>query len=162
MYIQLFYFKISSSKKGFFNKLLKIQEFLINYNKMRKLFLSSGALLGAFGVMIGAFGAHALKPMLEASGRFDTFETAVRYQFYHALALLAVGLLINHSEDKFLKYSGISFLSGVLIFSGSLYTICFSGIKSFGIIAPIGGLMMVVGWLCLFYSIIKNNQESKQ
>ncbi len=122
---------------------------------MRKLFLASGALFGAFGVMIGAFGAHALRPMLEASGRFDTFETAVRYQFYHALALLVVGILSQNSEEKLIKYSGIFLLAGLIIFSGSLYTICFSGITSFGIIAPIGGILLVIGWLLLFYSIIK-------
>jgi uncharacterized membrane protein YgdD (TMEM256/DUF423 family) len=124
--------------------------------KMNKFFLQTGSLLGAIGVMIGAFGAHALKPMLLASGRFDTFETAVRYQFYHALALVLVGILAKEIRSKTITYSAYSFLAGTLIFSGSLYLICFTGITAFGAVAPIGGTLLVVAWLLLFLSVFKN------
>ena len=120
-----------------------------------KFFLQTGSLLGAIGVMVGAFGAHALKPMLTANGRLETFETAVRYQFYHALALVLVGLLAKHFSDKTLTFSGYCFLSGTLIFSGSLYLICFTGINVFGAVAPIGGTLLVAGWLLMFWSVSK-------
>ena len=122
---------------------------------MNKTFLQVGSLLGAIGVMVGAFGAHALKPMLVASGRFETFETAVRYQFYHALALVLVGILAKEFTAKTINYSGYCFLAGTLIFSGSLYLICFTGITAFGAIAPIGGTLLVVAWLLLFWTVLK-------
>jgi uncharacterized membrane protein YgdD (TMEM256/DUF423 family) len=120
---------------------------------MNKFFLQAAAILGAISVSIGAFGAHALKDMLSASNRLDTFETAVKYLFYHTLALLAVGILQQFINSKFLNYAGYSFLIGILIFSGSLFLICFTGIKAFGAIAPIGGLGMIIGWICLFLAV---------
>lgn len=123
---------------------------------MNKFFLQAGAILGAIGVALGAFGAHALKDKLTASGRLDTFETAVKYQFYHALALVLVGFLAKEIISKNLAYSGYCFLGGTLIFSGSLYLICFTGIKTFGAIAPIGGTLMIAGWLLLFWAVMKN------
>ena len=126
---------------------------------MNKLFIQSGAILGALGVLIGAFGAHALKPMLEATGRSDTFETAVKYQFYHALALVLVGILMQNSTPiaaKFYGWAGYAFLVGTIVFSGALYTICFTGIKAFGAVAPIGGVALIVGWLLLFWASSKS------
>ncbi|MDZ7936393.1 MAG: DUF423 domain-containing protein [Emticicia sp.] len=122
---------------------------------MNKLFLQAGSLLGAVGVMIGAFGAHALKPMLTASGRFETFEIGVRYQFYHAIALVLIGILAKHIPSKTLSYGGYFILAGVLIFSGALYTICFTGLNVFGAVAPIGGTFLVIGWLLLFWAVTK-------
>ncbi|WP_188815767.1 DUF423 domain-containing protein [Hymenobacter cavernae] len=111
------------------------------------------ALLGALGVGIGAFGAHGLRPMLEASGRFDTFETAVRYQFYHALALLAVGILLQAKpEMRELGTVSWMWLIGVILFSGSLYTLCFTGITKLGAVAPIGGLALIAGWIALLWA----------
>ncbi len=116
-----------------------------------KFFIQAGALFGALAVVLGAFGAHALKASLEAANRLDTFETAVKYQFYHALALVLTGLLLKAGGDvKWLTWSGYSFIGGILIFSGSLYAICFTGITKFGATAPIGGLLMIVGWILLF------------
>jgi uncharacterized membrane protein YgdD (TMEM256/DUF423 family) len=120
---------------------------------MNKTFIKIAALIGALGVGIGAFGAHAFKAILLATNRFDTFETAVRYQFYHALALLAVGILCQHYSNKRIIWAGYAFSVGVVIFSGSLYTICFTGITAFGAVAPIGGLCMMAGWLLLFLGI---------
>ena len=112
--------------------------------------------MGAVGVMIGAFGAHALKIMLTASGRFETFETGVRYQFYHALALILIGIISKNISNKTLLYSGYCILTGVLIFSGALYTICFTGLNVLGAVAPIGGAFLVIGWLLLFWAITKD------
>jgi uncharacterized membrane protein YgdD (TMEM256/DUF423 family) len=123
-----------------------------------KFMIQAGSLLGVLAVALGAFGAHALKTALEASGRSDTFETAVRYQFYHALALVLVGTLMRNASvdaSRWLGWSGYAFAAGVLIFSGSLYTICFTGITKFGAVAPIGGLLMVAGWILLFFAASK-------
>lgn len=122
---------------------------------MQKIFIITGSLLGATAVMIGAFGAHALRNMLEAAGRSETFETAVKYQFYHAIALVVIGALTFHVNHRWLTYSGYSFIFGVLIFSGSLYLLCFTGITKFGMITPVGGLLMIIGWLLLAGSVVK-------
>lgn len=116
---------------------------------MQKFILLSAALLGTFSVIIGAFGAHALKDMLAASGRLETFETAVKYQFYHVLAMLAVGLLMYKIQDAKLAYAGISMLAGTVVFSGSLYILCFTGITKWGAVTPIGGVFMILGWALL-------------
>ncbi|GAA4455736.1 DUF423 domain-containing protein [Nibrella saemangeumensis] len=126
---------------------------------MIKLFIQSGAALGLLGVALGAFGAHALRATLAASGRADTYETAVKYQFYHALALLAVGILIqllgnNPAAVRLLTIAGYLFLAGVIIFSGSLYILCFSGITVFGAITPIGGVLLIIGWALLFWAFL--------
>ncbi|QIL75399.1 DUF423 domain-containing protein [Hymenobacter sp. HDW8] len=118
-----------------------------------RLILQIAALLGALGVGIGAFGAHGLRKMLEETGRFDTFETAVRYQFYHTLALLAVGILLAMRPDiRGLSLTAWLFLGGILLFSGSLYTLCFTGIIKMGAVAPIGGLLLIAGWLRLLWA----------
>jgi uncharacterized membrane protein YgdD (TMEM256/DUF423 family) len=115
-----------------------------------KLILQIAALLGGLGVAIGAFGAHGLRAMLEASGRFDTFETAVRYQFYHTLALLAVGVLLHaRPELRLLGTAAWLWTGGVVVFSGSLYLLCFTGITKLGAVAPIGGLLLIAGWIAL-------------
>lgn len=123
-----------------------------------KFALISGSILGALAVTLGAFGAHALKGMLSASNRLDTFETAVKYQFYHAIALVLVGLLLQRADvdaARWLNWAGVAFLAGTIIFSGSLYAICFTGITKFGATAPIGGLLMIVGWIFVALSATK-------
>ncbi|MDF9794787.1 uncharacterized membrane protein YgdD (TMEM256/DUF423 family) [Catalinimonas alkaloidigena] len=122
---------------------------------MQKIILLSASALGALSVMIGAFGAHALKASLEASNRLDTFETAVKYQFYHTLALLAIGLLMYRLNDKLLDYAGLTMIGGILVFSGSLYILCLSGIRWLGAVTPIGGLLMIAGWVLLFWAIAR-------
>ena len=119
-----------------------------------RLILQLAALFGGLGVAIGAFGAHALRPMLEQAGRFDTFETAVRYQFYHALALLGIGVLwMVRPELTRLGTAGILWAAGLVIFSGSLYALCFTGITKLGAVAPIGGLLLLGGWLSLWLAV---------
>jgi uncharacterized membrane protein YgdD (TMEM256/DUF423 family) len=122
---------------------------------MNKLFLLAGSVLGMLGVGLGAFGAHAFKAMLESTGRFDTYETGIKYMFYHALALVLVGILAKDFTAKTLTYSGYSFIFGTIIFTGSLLLICFTGVKIFGAVAPIGGTLMLVGWALLFYTVLK-------
>jgi uncharacterized membrane protein YgdD (TMEM256/DUF423 family) len=114
---------------------------------MKRFALTSGAVLGLLGVALGAFGAHALKQTLIQTGRLETYELAVKYQFYHAFALLIVGLLHNQwpASVKF-KYSAICFLIGVIFFSGSLYVLSLTGIGVFGAITPIGGFLLLIGW----------------
>ncbi|RSK31709.1 DUF423 domain-containing protein [Hymenobacter metallilatus] len=115
-----------------------------------RLIIQLAALLGALGVGIGAFGAHGLRKMLEASSRFETFETAVRYQFYHALALLALGILL-HIKPELRNLGTVAWLwlGGVVVFSGSLYVLCLTGITKLGAVTPIGGVLLIAGWIVL-------------
>ena len=111
--------------------------------------------MGGLAVALGAFGAHALKPFLMEAGRADTFELAVRYQFYHALALLATGFVVVPGESKRIRYSSLSFLLGILIFCGSLYVLCLTGFTVLGAITPIGGIFFLLGWILLAVGIAK-------
>ncbi len=113
------------------------------------------ALLGALTVMIGAFGAHALRSTLEAAGRLETFETAVKYQMYHTMAIFLIGLLQFHFPVKQLRTASLLLLLGILVFSGSLYVLCLSGITVLGAITPFGGILFIAGWLYLFLAITK-------
>lgn len=108
-------------------------------------------------VGLGAFGAHALKPKLEAEGTLATFQTAVQYQFFHTLALLFIGLMMTKYSQSWLTYSGYAMMVGVVIFSGSLYLLCFTGQKWLGAITPIGGVGFIIGWLFLLLAILKLN-----
>ena len=123
---------------------------------MSKIFLLTSAVFGALGVMIGAFGAHALSAMLQESGRTATFETAVKYQMYHTLALLATGLLLGTYNSKWLEYAGWGFIVGMVIFSGSLYILCLSNVGKWGAVTPIGGVALIAGWVFLFLGIWKS------
>jgi uncharacterized membrane protein YgdD (TMEM256/DUF423 family) len=108
-----------------------------------------GAVIGGLGVIAGAFGAHGLEGKLDSRG-FEVFETAARYQMYHAPALLAVGLLaMIGRRGTALNIAGWSFTLGVLIFSGTLYALAFTGIRWLGMITPIGGLALIAGWFAL-------------
>ncbi len=122
---------------------------------MQKIILITGAALAGLSVLTGAFGAHALKKILEASGYTDTFETAVRYQFYHAFALLILGLLMMSYEHQYLNYSYWSFLIGTVLFSGSLYVLCLTGISKLGMITPFGGIVLIAGWVWMILGIYK-------
>ena len=112
--------------------------------------------MAMLGVMIGAFGAHALKATLEANGRTDTFETAVKYHFYHALGLLVIGILqIQFPDNKLLVKSGLLMWIGVLIFSGSLYVLCLTNLTFLGAITPLGGVGMIAGWALFAWAVGK-------
>lgn len=115
--------------------------------------LTAGVLFAGFAVAIGAFGAHALRPLLEAQSRTETFELAVRYQFYHSFAILFSGVLMYHFPSRHINRAVICFAAGIVIFSGSLYTLSLTGIRVLGAITPIGGVLFIAGWLLLFLGI---------
>lgn len=114
-----------------------------------KLFITLASVNGMLAVGLGAFGAHALKNKLDEYS-LGVYETAVQYHFYHALALLAVGILAAYQpQSDLLKSSGWLFIVGTVVFCGSLYGLSLSGIRWLGAITPIGGLAFLAGWLCL-------------
>ncbi|NBQ52175.1 MAG: DUF423 domain-containing protein [Proteobacteria bacterium] len=110
--------------------------------------ISLGGLMGMTGVAAGAFGAHALKTRVDAD-LLVVFETAARYQMYHAMAVVCLGLLASRIDQSMLQVSGFSFLAGTMIFSGSLYALVLTGNRSLGAITPIGGALLIFGWLML-------------
>ncbi|MCH2190015.1 MAG: DUF423 domain-containing protein [Gammaproteobacteria bacterium] len=110
-----------------------------------KIFAVSGALLCLFAVLLGAFGAHALKDLLEQNARLDTFELANRYQFFHGLALLIISGRYDFVAT-FEKLIGFCILVGVIVFSGSLYVLSISNFTWLGAVTPIGGLLLILGW----------------
>ena len=122
---------------------------------MHKLFLISGTILGGLSVAIGAFGAHKLKPFLLANNKLAVFETGVQYQFYHALALILVGMLAEKINHPSVQYAGHAMLWGTIIFSFSLYALCLTGITKLGAITPIGGVLLILGWVSLLIGIVK-------
>ena len=129
---------------------------------MQKTFLKLGALLGALSVILGAFGAHALKAIISEKS-LATFETGVRYQFYHVIALLITGILYKEFTNNFLLWAGRLFFLGVLLFSGSLYFLTFieigelNSLKWIGAITPIGGVCFIFGWIFLTIGISKKS-----
>lgn len=116
--------------------------------------LISGAIFMALGVLLGAFGAHALKNILSPE-MLAVYKTGVEYQFYHALGLLLIGLIGFQVKSKYLRWSGLFITIGIILFSGSLYTLALTGIKAIGAITPVGGLSFVAGWIFLAIAIIK-------
>jgi uncharacterized membrane protein YgdD (TMEM256/DUF423 family) len=126
---------------------------------MHKGFIKTAALLGALSVMLGAFAAHGLKKILTAD-ELQIFETAVRYQFYHVFALLAVGILYAAFPGKLMAWAGKLFITGIILFSGSLYLLCYvkyseMPLNWIGAITPFGGAAFIVGWLFVFMALIK-------
>lgn len=117
---------------------------------LQQIFLISGSLLGFLGVAAGAFGAHLLKSKLSIAS-FDIYEVAVRYQMYHALAMIALVGIMHVMPSTWLLISGIFWLLGIIVFSGSLYLFVFTEIRAWGAITPIGGVFLLIGWLCLFF-----------
>jgi uncharacterized membrane protein YgdD (TMEM256/DUF423 family) len=122
---------------------------------MNKTFLSIAALLGALSVILGAFAAHSLKQMTSAD-TVAVFETGVRYQFYHVFALLLVALLSEKFSNKWMVWAGNCFITGIILFSGSLYLLTALKIaetahgRLVGVITPVGGLFFIAGWIFLW------------
>ncbi|RZJ36346.1 MAG: DUF423 domain-containing protein [Flavobacterium sp.] len=124
---------------------------------MERKIIATAAFLGMTAVILGAFGAHGLKPVLEPE-HLSTFETSARYQMYHAILLLFVGLSTCRESVK--RYVFYLVLIGIIFFSGSIYllsTAAVTGIavNKIGIITPIGGLLLIIGWLMLFIEFIR-------
>ncbi|MCL4798543.1 MAG: DUF423 domain-containing protein [Burkholderiales bacterium] len=116
---------------------------------LAKLFILLGALAGALAVVLGAFGAHALRARL-APDLLRAFETAVQYHFWHALGLVAIGIVAIHlPASTALKWSGWLMLAGIVLFSGSLYVLALAGTRWLGAVTPLGGTAFIAGWLLL-------------
>lgn len=127
--------------------------------------LTLAAVLGAAGVVLGAFGAHGLKDQLGAGG-LDTWQTAVTYHLVHALALLGVGIwlrleaMLGHTSHGALSTAGWSFALGVLAFSGSLYLLALGGPRWLGPVTPLGGVAFIIGWLALVVAALRGGPVS--
>ncbi len=118
---------------------------------MDRVFVTIGAVSAFLAVAAGAFGAHALRDRLSPD-LLDVFETGARYEMYHALAILAVGLLLarfSSGDGSWLGAAGWLFLAGTILFSGSLYALALSGIRVLGTITPLGGVAFLLGWAAL-------------
>lgn len=120
--------------------------------KQGRLFLLFGAGYGFLGVAGGAFATHSLRARL-APDLLAVFHTGVEYQFYHAFALLAVGLLLRVKPAPLLPLAGWCFAAGVLLFSGSLYALALTGTRWLGAVTPFGGLLFLLGWALLFWAL---------
>jgi len=110
--------------------------------------VAAGAILAGLAVAAGAFGAHALRGTLPAE-RLSVFETAARYQMYHAVGLVLVGLLASRLPGGALTAAGWLFTAGIALFSGSLYLVALAGARWAGAITPLGGICFLAGWVCL-------------
>ena len=128
---------------------------------MHKTILITAAIIGAITVALGAFGAHGLKDKVNEYA-LGIFETAVKYQFYHVFALLAVGILFQSFNATWLLWSARLFIAGIILFSGSLYLLTYflangnESMKWLGAITPLGGLSFIAGWLCIAVAIWKS------
>lgn len=127
---------------------------------MHRWFLVTAALIAALSVALGAFGAHSLKQVL-APDALAVFETGVRYQFYHAFALLFAGILYERYPGSLMQWAGNCFQLGILLFSGSLYALTAVkatetvGLSKIGIITPFGGLFFIAGWILMVIAFIR-------
>ncbi len=123
---------------------------------MSRLLIFCGALGAALSVILGAFGAHGLKSRLPPE-ILATFETGVQYQFYHALGVILIGIVVQFTKaSAMVTAAGWLMLAGIVLFSGSLYAICFSGIRSLGMITPVGGMAFIVAWVLLAIGILRS------
>ena len=122
-------------------------------NENAKTSLLAGTGLLALAVIIGAFGAHGIKNMVTPE-KLVTFETGVRYHFYHAFGLVLLGLYQLHSTEK-MKVSHWAFIVGILLFSFNCYFYVLSDMKVFAMIVPVGGTLFIVGWTAFFWKILK-------
>ena len=127
--------------------------------RMMRLWVVLGAIFGLLSVVAGAMGTHALTAYLGADA-LETFQTAVRFQMYHALALLATGLLADHWKSGLVSLAGAFFAAGVVLFCGSLYILALTGIGVLGAVAPVGGAALIAGWTTLIIGAIRHQVPS--
>jgi uncharacterized membrane protein YgdD (TMEM256/DUF423 family) len=131
---------------------------------MHRTYIKIATLIGALSVIMGAFGAHKLKEML-APEVLSSFQTGVTYQFYHCFALLAVGILYKRYQNQWMEWAGRLFILGIILFSGSLYLLTALeatkeiGLEGFGVLTPLGGLLLVAGWISFFLAIPSNKAK---
>jgi len=125
-----------------------------------KLFLILGTLLAGLAVALGAFGAHGLKKLVDAD-TISIYQTGVQYQMYHALALIAVGILAQRVENSLISYAGFFFIAGIVCFSGSLYLLSSFRAMNKAVpgfvypITPLGGILFILGWILLLFALLK-------
>jgi uncharacterized membrane protein YgdD (TMEM256/DUF423 family) len=121
---------------------------------MDRTFLLVGAVAGAIGVGFGAFGAHGLRARVSPE-MLAAFETGVRYQMYHAFAILVVAIALSRFDGRLVRSAGWLFTAGIALFSGSLYAMVLTGTPGLGAITPIGGLAFLAGWGCLVLAAVR-------
>ena len=121
---------------------------------MERIFFGLGSILAGIAVGLGAFGAHGLRGILSPED-LVTFETGVRYQMYHALALLGVAWAVTQWETVLFEWSGWLFVLGSLVFSGSLYILVLTGQRWLGAVTPLGGLALILGWVLLASAVFR-------
>lgn len=128
---------------------------------MHRNYLATGAIFGGLAVAAGAFGAHGLEKITTDDKILHSFQTGVQYQMYHALALLAVAIMFQSFPFKQLKWAAVCFITGIILFSGSLYLLTFlkiqgsSLVRYVGPVTPLGGLFLIAGWMLLLLAVIK-------
>ncbi|MER3524100.1 MAG: DUF423 domain-containing protein [Ignavibacteria bacterium] len=122
-------------------------------------FFVLGCLSAAIGVAAGAFGAHGLKSLLSPD-RLAVYETAVRYQMYHAFGLLAAAYIVEPTASPLAQFAGWCFIGGTILFSGSLYALTLSGQRWLGAVTPLGGIAFIAGWILLAAGAWKQNAQS--
>lgn len=115
--------------------------------------LSIASILGVFSIALGALGAHLLEDYLISIERLDTFETAVKYQFYHVFFLMFLGFNYDRLNQRIVKYAFYAVCAGLLLFSGSLYLLCLTNNIFFGLVTPFGGVSFICAWLLLLLSL---------
>jgi uncharacterized membrane protein YgdD (TMEM256/DUF423 family) len=120
---------------------------------MDKTFLLLGAVAAFLAVILGAFGAHALRGRLSPD-MMAVFQTGVQYHVYHALALILVSAIMGRMSGWLIQTAGWCFVAGIVLFSGSLYLLAATGVTVLGAITPIGGLAFLIGWACLAFAAI--------
>ncbi len=119
-----------------------------------------GSLLGGLAVALGAFGSHAFKSLLLENNRVDTYELATKYHLFHALTMLAIGILMNQVKQNSIKVSATLVLAGTVLFSGSLYLMALLNTTKVALITPLGGLFLLTGWALLVYSLVRKSEAS--
>ena len=117
----------------------------------------AAALAGAIAVVLGAFGAHMLRASLDEQS-LATWHTAVDYQFWHALALLATGIVMRSGQSRALRVAALSFCAGIVLFCGSLYLLALGAPRSIGAITPLGGAAFIAGWLALAFHAARTSE----
>ena len=121
----------------------------------QRLTLVCGVIAAGVAVGLGAFGAHALKDLLESTGYAAVYDLAVRYQFYHAFALLFNGLLMQVFTSPRFRVASWFFATGIVFFSGSLYVLSLTGLRFLGAVTPAGGVLFILGWIFMLLGIVK-------
>jgi uncharacterized membrane protein YgdD (TMEM256/DUF423 family) len=127
---------------------------------MSRKFGSLGAVLAGLSVAAGAFGAHSLKEIISVD-MLAAFETAARYQMYHALALLVVSGMLKHDPERGLRVAGWWFVAGIALFSGSLYVVALTSTRWVGAITPLGGVAFLAGWMTLAWNLWRKTREKE-